>query len=387
MGWGSTLGMALGAGAGAATMVPGGTAVGAGLGGAVGGMFDDSGASDAAKAMQDQANQWRGYVSGQQDKALALVNTPAQMAAYDQALQGQEQNVRRQETLAASIDPNLIEAGKQTAQLLQGHSAPVLANMQNQRNLQRTQVLDNLRQQLGPGAETSSAGIQAMQKFDNDTANMMSQAQQQYLDKVSTMSIGGAQTLGQSLSQVNSTLSGMQTQSPGAQAADLMAKFTQAMAGPEQAQMETAGGQFIGKQLDSQRMFGLSQSLIQGGAAMYGAKGGGTASTPSGTTNPNSGNTADQYNPNSQNWQDYAANNRAQTAPGTLAGSVAAPGMAGGTRAASSPSAPSYLPFSSGYGGSGTAANYSTNPSAVPYQPFKFNPNYSYGSSNMAGGN
>ncbi len=392
MGFGSTLGMALGTAGGAWAGGPAGAAVGAGLGGAVGGMFDSSGAGDAAQAMHDQANQWRSYVQGQQDKALSLVNTPSQIAAYDQALQGQEANVRRQESLVAQMDPAIIEAGKQTTQLLQGHAAPVLNQMQNQRSLQRTQMMDQLRTQLGPGAETSSAGIMAQQKFDQDTASIMNNAQQEYLDKVSGLAMGGTQTLGQSLSQVHNVLSTMQTQSPGAQAAELMAKFTGAMAGPQQALMESAGGAGLEKQIQSQKMQGLAQNLIGAGAFMYGKNSlGGTQATPPGTPTSDA-----DLEKASGLGQGSFAQNRAAGMPvdpaqqGTLAATLGPQGGGGNTaryslpvtRASSSPSYPTpqqstanYLPFMRGYTGTTDAAA-DQMPRNAPYTPYRFGNNF-----------
>ncbi len=379
-----TLGAAVGTGVGA--FIPGGAAIGGGLGAMLGGGLDSANAAGKSAAeMAAEADSWKRYVKSQQDKALANVNTPTQMAAYDQALHAQEANVKRQQALVASLDPNLIEAGKQTTQLLQGHSAPVLGQIQNQRALQRTQMMDNLRQQLGSGAETSSAGIQAMQKFDMDTANIMNSTQQEYLDKVSNMSLGGAATLGDSLSKVSSTLSGMQTQSPGAQAADIMAKFTGAMGGAEQASMEAAGGKYAKDQIQGQTIAGLGGAALTLGAAQLGNK----SLNPTQPQQPGAGlaggQTSADYNPNDANWKAYSAAN--QQPQNTLAGAVAPPAAPGMQRSpgVGIPNAPTYLPFSSGYGGKGTAENYSMNPSAVPYQPYQFNPS-SYGGRTAGGG-
>ncbi len=287
-------------------------------------------AGKASAAMQDQAHAWQLQVAAAKQQALSMVNTPSQIAAYDQALQGQEANVRRQESLVASLDPNIIEAGKQTMQLLQGHSAPVLANLQQQRDIQKQKMLDGLRTQMGPGAETSSAGQQAIQQFDQQTANIMNDAQQQYLDKVSNMSMGGAATLGQTLSQVHSTLSSMQTQSPGVQAADLIAKFTGAEAGAQGAQMEAAGGQFAGAQIQGQSLANIGNAGLTLGAMFMGKQmaGGGTQSG----TPDTSGAPADQMQMSMgtgatpQQMADYQAAQSAQApTQGSLASTVYGP--------------------------------------------------------------
>lgn len=356
--FGSTLGMALGAGAGAAVGGWAGAGIGAGLGGAVGGMLDGSGASDAAEAQQEAAQRWFEHVERQKSEALNLINTPSQMAAHDQALHGQEANVRRQEALVASLDPNIIEAGKQTAQLLQGHAAPVLQQLQTQRNQQRTQMLDQLRTHMGPGAETSSAGQQAMQQFDLQTANIMSSAQQSYLDKVSGMSLAGAVTLGQTLSQVHSALSSIQTQSPGAQAAQLIAQFTQAEGGAQSAMTEAAGGEFADDQIQSQKMQNLAGGLLQAGAAVYGNKSlqkpGGTPGQTTPTDGAENTNTMNAESPMGTSPDGFAmmrpspafggGGGGATSKPGTLAAAIQAP--AGGIPNGS------YGPFAGGYRGS-----------------------------------
>ena len=236
----------------------------------MGGIQGGRAASNAARAQQDAAAKYQKYVQGQQDTALGHVLTPSAMAAHDQALQGQEQNVRRQEALVQSLDPNIIEAGKQTAQLLQGKSAPVMQNLQNQRQLQRDQLVQQLKTQLGPGAETSTAGQQQLNNFDQQTANVMSGAQQEYLDKVSNMSMGGAATLGQTLSQVDSALSSINEQGPEQKAAQLIASFTNAGAGAAEAGINAAGGQFRGAQLQGQALQQIGGGLMTGAALMAG---------------------------------------------------------------------------------------------------------------------
>lgn len=376
-----------GAMAGAA-LGPWGAAGGAALGIAgslIGGNMGANAAKKAAEAQQAAAAQWKKYVAQQQSDSLSHVLTPSALAAHDQALSSQEGNVRRQEALVAQLDPNIIEAGKQTMQLLQGKSAPVMQNLQNQRQLQRDQLVSQLRTQLGPGAETSTAGQQQLNQFDQQTANVMSGAQQEYLDKVSNMSMGGAATLGQTLSQVDSTLNSINENGPEQKAAELISQFTSAGAGAAAAGVNAAGGQFKGEQLKGQGIQQLGSGVMSLAGAFAGSGANGKASNPQGGTPQTSGGVLGATDANAQFTMPTIGGQFGGTPPspglGTLgssfagqsvARSVPAPGGSGG------PSAPSYLPFSTGYGGARDAAHdqaYNMSPRSSPYQPFMLNTN------------
>lgn len=371
---------------------------------AYGSIVGGQAASKAAQEQQDAAEQFKKYVQGQQDKATGMVLTPHALAAHDQALSAQEGNVRRLETLAANIDPALIDAGKQTAQLLQGKSAPVLANIQNQRNLQRQQMMDNLRSQLGPGAETSSAGQQAMQKFDNDTANMMSTTQQQYLSQVSNLAISGSASLGDTLNRVNSTLDTINNDGPQEQAAKLIAQFTNPGAQAQEMGVNAAGGEQKGKQLQGQMLGQIGGAMVQGAAASAGNRLGGTTPTAPGSDSgipmtpaqDSAAETAGGFAPGSfsAERQRIASGGTSGgfgnvSGAGTLASVVNAP-AAPRSVGAGVPAAPSYLPMSSNYGGGGNA-NYNINPRTMPYMPVQLGDLYNFGTqgrpNSIAGGN
>lgn len=171
-------------------------------------------AKDAANAQSAQSSSWLADTQMARQQALDAYGSysSTQASEIDKAIASQERNVGRQEQLVQSIDPSLISAGKQMNDLLQGQSAPVLQNIKDQRQLQRQNLLDTLRQQYGPGAETSSAGVNALQKFDSETANSLSSAQQSYLSSVSNIALGGAKTLGASLGEANDTLANLGNQ-------------------------------------------------------------------------------------------------------------------------------------------------------------------------------
>lgn len=129
------------------------------------------------------------------DRELAMKYaqaSPQELAQIDQSIRVNEADIKRKEQLIASVDPALMEAGKQALELLQGKEASVLAPLRNQREQQRKALEDNLRASLGSGYATSSAGAQALARFDQQTAETVASAQQQTLSQL----LGTAQYVG-----------------------------------------------------------------------------------------------------------------------------------------------------------------------------------------------
>lgn len=113
--------------------------------------------------------------------------TVSSMADMDKRIADQEKNLARQEQMISAIDPTIMEASQQALRLLRGESSSVLAPMQKQRDMQRQKLMNSLREQLGPGAETSTAGIQALTRFDAETNSLMAGAQQQALGNLGNL--------------------------------------------------------------------------------------------------------------------------------------------------------------------------------------------------------
>ncbi len=174
-------------------------------------------------------------------------------------------------------------------QLLQGKSAPVLDNMKQERQRQRDQMLGQLREQYGPGAETSTAGQQAMQKFDQQTSLMLDQAQQQYLSQVSGIGFQGASTLGQTLSQVNSTIAniGEGYGQMGRDKANIYSAFTGAAGNAEQSLVGSAGAGSMGEYKLGQAVSSLGQNISTGYGNYAGSQTGGTTQQSPGTLESN----------------------------------------------------------------------------------------------------
>lgn len=154
--------------------------------GAIGGYAGGAGADKAAAAAQRAAMDQQRRAQQGYDRTFQLTDRPTaqSMAQMDQALQMQEKELGRQEQMIASIDPAIIEASQQALKLMRGEQSSTLQPLTQQRNMQRQKLLNQLREQLGPGAETSTAGIQALNRFDAETSNVFSNAQQQALQNL-----------------------------------------------------------------------------------------------------------------------------------------------------------------------------------------------------------
>lgn len=110
--------------------------------------------------------------------AADLTPSPTELAAANQQIAVAERAVKRQEELLDSIDPALRAAGDQALALLEGKEAPILKPLQRARQRQRDQLRNRLRETLGPGFEGTTAGQQALQRFDEGTADTLANAQQ-----------------------------------------------------------------------------------------------------------------------------------------------------------------------------------------------------------------
>lgn len=231
-----------------------------------------------AQAQQDAAGRYQSFTTGQLGTALSKFDemTPQQLAASQEAIHGQEANIQKQESLVSSIDPMLMEAGKQATQLLQGKAAPVLNQMKAQRADQRTQLLDNLRSQLGPGAETSTAGQQALQKFDMETSTQLNGAQQSYLGQMSGMLNQGLQTRPNMAGQYGAldTL-GQSLTRPALERAGISQSFMPAVGSSFGQSIQSAGAPYMQQLLMAQNRQQVAGSVGKiGGSILGGAFGG-----------------------------------------------------------------------------------------------------------------
>ena len=221
-------------------------------------------AQNAAMAQQEAAAQQQAQIRG-----LTEGVTVEGLAQYDKALAVQDRNLARQEALVASIDPTILEASQQALSLLRGEQSKTLQPFQNQRALQRQTLVNSLREQLGPGAETSSAGQQALTRFDSESSNLFAGAQQQALGNLGNI---GAQFSGfrPDMLQGAMGLGNLATNRAGL-------RFNQAgaMAGVNQNVLQSSGAQYTGDALRAQGQQALYGQLTSLGGQIAGTALGG----------------------------------------------------------------------------------------------------------------
>ncbi len=122
------------------------------------------------------------------------------LATKGAALTTTMDSISKQQAQLDAMDPNVKAAGDNLYKLLTGEASKVLAPIQAQIERQRNKRMSQLAAQMGPGFMTTSAGIEAMNKFDMDAASTLSTAQQNALTQASSIYGGltGQQQQGQS---------------------------------------------------------------------------------------------------------------------------------------------------------------------------------------------
>ena len=169
-----------------------------------------------AKAQGDIANAQ--LAQQQADRGLALKYaeaTPEELAQLNRGIALNEADIARKQKLLDSSDPALIEAGKQALGLLRGEDAKVLQPLRNQFDQQEQTLRSKLQAQLGAGYENSTAGIQALEAFNQQKNNALASAQNQSLGQLlgvaqntsanygTQANIANAGTLGQLFGDIN----------------------------------------------------------------------------------------------------------------------------------------------------------------------------------------
>jgi hypothetical protein len=189
----------IGAGAfSAATSLAGGAISGAAAGTAANAQLTASQQALQAQiaARASAVSQVQG-LSGMSAGEMASINQI--MATQSSALSASMSSIQTQQTQLNAMSPDVQQAGTDLYNLLSGQSSSVLAPMQQQINLQRSQMQNQLESQLGPGWATSSAGINAMMQFNMQSATTLQNAQQSAINNVASTygSLAGIQSQGQ----------------------------------------------------------------------------------------------------------------------------------------------------------------------------------------------
>lgn len=257
-------------------ILPGiGTAIG-GVIGAIGGLFGNSYAdnmADASAAQLAQAERDRqqalGFAAPTQDELANLQSMIANAERYYSLQQAEVQ--RNQEFITKAYGPNILAAGQNAYNLLDGQQASILKPMQDQITRQRSQLVNSLRDQLGPDYQNSSAGVDALSRFDENANMTLQQAQEQAIGvATSAMGISSQSYLAtlQSQSQSFTNLASMLGM-VGATRNAIQARQVNALTGTPVTPY--TGGDAAAAAMHDQQMAGGVSNLINAGAA-YGSQ-------------------------------------------------------------------------------------------------------------------
>ena len=222
-------------------------------------------AAQAAATRADVLN----YTGRFEAEAKGLANAnPEELYALDRANQSAKSALDREERLLAAIDPALMEASQQALKLLRGETAAVNNPLMEQRSSQRQQLVNSLRSQYGPGAESSSVGMRSLQQFDMDSNSMFQQNQQGSLAQLfgmGTTDLGARQQRGiAGLQQVGQGYSAIQDRKLNARL-NVGASTLGALSGTSQAMIQTAGAPNVSAALQGQAMSNFGNQIANVG--------------------------------------------------------------------------------------------------------------------------
>lgn len=242
-----------------------GSVAGSAVLGYVGSQQSAQAAQGAAGAQADQAAANRTAILGTADKYNQNITnlsqaTPQELNILGQSYDASSKQLAQQQKLMDSIDPSLMEASKQALQILRGGTAASEQPIMAMRNSQRANLVNSLRAQYGPGAESSSIGQRALQQFDMQSQQMQQQTLGNLMGIASNPAPG--QNLQRSISgleEVGQGYAGLQTRQLNTQL-NLMGQTMGALGGVSQQMLSTAGSQYVGASLQGQELSQLGNT-------------------------------------------------------------------------------------------------------------------------------
>lgn len=261
----------------------------AGVGAAVsvvGSMQASSAAGRAARAMRKGAEDERrvimgygeGYASRLKDLAKA---SPAELNSVQLSIESAQKQVSSDMKLMEAIDPSILEASHQALAILRGDQAAINAPAQQQRMQQRQALVNSLRAQYGPNAETSSLGQKALQQFDSQSNLLMSQTQQSSLSQL--FGIGSTRINGAGQGNLFGALNAQNTLTGRALNAEQAggAAVLGALSGTSQSILQASGADQVGASLRAQTMQNFGNQGMNLGMMFAGKNWNNQRATPS----------------------------------------------------------------------------------------------------------
>ena len=232
--------------------------------------------------------------------------TPQELAALDRAYSSAESALTREEKLVAAIDPSIMEASKQALSLLKGETADINKPLTAMRTMQRQKLVDQLREQYGPGAETSSLGQKVLQNFDLQSDALFQQNQQNTLGQVfgiASTDLGGRLTRGQAaIQQVGQGYSALQQRQLNAKL-QAGGNLVSALGGASGPVIQAAGAPYVGDALKAQSQGQIANLAATGLGYYFGGPAG--AAVANQATNSFQGGSAIQLPANNYQYGDW----------------------------------------------------------------------------------
>ena len=200
--------------------------------------------ADAAGRIREETLQFAAPTSEELENLTKQVNLYDRMYAQSTAMVDQ-----LTEQVSKMYGPAIMEQGKQLYGQLRGEASGVVKSFDNQRSRQREQLRAQLVERLGPDALTSSAGVNALNGFDQQTSDMRAGIEETSLNNAITR-IGGLQesqakagyTAFQAYTGMSNLLGNIQKG-----LGDIQSRQVTASYGTGEAIVRTAGSEYLGE--------------------------------------------------------------------------------------------------------------------------------------------
>lgn len=212
--------------------------------------------AQAAQAQLDFAKQSRA------EAINAAQPTTAELTSLGKQIDYQSKAVDQQQQLLNSIDPALMEAGHQALALLRGQESTTLAPLRAERERQRAALANRLIASQGGGAELGTAGQEALNRFDAQTAQVQSQQQQATLGDLLRTSASVRPDPYQAVAaqgQISNTESNLQTRQINANLSSATPVY------------QSSGAPFVQQALQGQNLSAIGAGFNQTAATLAGA--------------------------------------------------------------------------------------------------------------------
>jgi hypothetical protein len=215
------------------------------------GMMQASAQGKMAKAQQSAADRMRAEaLMFAAPTSQELDNLTKQVDLYQRMYAQQTATIDQlQKQITDVYGPAILEQGKIFYDQLKGQSSGVVKSFDNQRDRQRKQLQAQLVERMGPGALTSSAGVNAMNDFDQKTSDMRAGIEEQSLNsalnRVVALSGGQDATSKGILNSYNSMSSLLNNIQTGY--GNIQTRQSQAAMGTAAPVISSAGSQYVGE--------------------------------------------------------------------------------------------------------------------------------------------